>query len=626
MNPEAIKQRILTCLELAVVFMCSVAVFVSFNPIMPDMGLDPSWRYAINQAVAQKLVFGKDIIFTFGPYASIYTNVYHPVTDSLVMAAAFCLAVGYGCMLAVLMSNIGFYRKLPWIILMLGLMGSKDALFFSYALLFNICIYRICFQDKNASLSSGRFVLMGIISMPLGLLPLVKSSLALAILPSLFAAAIYLAYFKKYTAAFSILLVFIVSLMVFWIAAGQPLSAIPQFIERSSQIISGYSWAMSYTTSSLDDLVKQLAGFVFSAVLIIGFVVSGKKIVADRLLLVFSYLVFLFAAWKAGFVRHDNDHALIAGNALLIGSLSLLFIDKGKIPRVALIVACFSGFYIGGNNILNPAYSDMLAGMNVRTIDRQALRESFDKKTDDIKKRANFPRLSGRSDIYSFQQSSLIASGNPWAPRPVLQSYSSYSPVLREMDIKYMEGSNRPDNIFFKLETIDSRFPTLDAGLYLSSLMNYYSVTDVVGNNDYILLKNDPYSRQNSPLKFLRSTTYGFGDDVKLPAMKGYLYVKIILYPTRLGRLANFFLNAPPVFISVVLNDGSQKKYRIIPAMAASGFMISPLIENNKDILDLMKNNEGIFVNKAVHSLSIVSSDSGFWFWKRDFTLGFSEQ
>jgi hypothetical protein len=37
------------------------------KPVLTHIGLDPSWVYGINHAVIHKLVFGKDVIFTFGP-------------------------------------------------------------------------------------------------------------------------------------------------------------------------------------------------------------------------------------------------------------------------------------------------------------------------------------------------------------------------------------------------------------------------------------------------------------------------------------------------------------------------------------------------------------------------------
>lgn len=51
-----------------------LAVFVPLNPVMPGIGPDPSWMFAINEAVARHLRFGRDIAFTFGSYASIYSR------------------------------------------------------------------------------------------------------------------------------------------------------------------------------------------------------------------------------------------------------------------------------------------------------------------------------------------------------------------------------------------------------------------------------------------------------------------------------------------------------------------------------------------------------------------------
>ncbi len=71
------------------------AVFVPFMPLMPSSGLDSSWKFAMNQAIAQQLNIGSDVIFTFGPYASIYTMVYHPTTDHLMMLGSCLISIGY---------------------------------------------------------------------------------------------------------------------------------------------------------------------------------------------------------------------------------------------------------------------------------------------------------------------------------------------------------------------------------------------------------------------------------------------------------------------------------------------------------------------------------------------------
>nr|WP_241480456.1 hypothetical protein [Legionella norrlandica] len=51
-----------------------IAVFVPFSPKMPAPGLDASWAVGLNQAIAQGLAFGKDILFTLGPIHPFIQN------------------------------------------------------------------------------------------------------------------------------------------------------------------------------------------------------------------------------------------------------------------------------------------------------------------------------------------------------------------------------------------------------------------------------------------------------------------------------------------------------------------------------------------------------------------------
>ncbi len=77
-----------------------ISTFVPLSPKMPAPGIDPSWALGLNQAVAQGLAFGKEIIFTLGPYSSLYTKAYHPATDLMMIVGCLYLALTYwGCLL-----------------------------------------------------------------------------------------------------------------------------------------------------------------------------------------------------------------------------------------------------------------------------------------------------------------------------------------------------------------------------------------------------------------------------------------------------------------------------------------------------------------------------------------------
>src|SRR5690242_9960666 len=78
-------------LILALAFFATLFVFVPFYPVFPVFKLDSSWAYALNEAVYKNMVFGRDVIFTAGPLASVYTHIYHPATDTSMLA--ICLLV-----------------------------------------------------------------------------------------------------------------------------------------------------------------------------------------------------------------------------------------------------------------------------------------------------------------------------------------------------------------------------------------------------------------------------------------------------------------------------------------------------------------------------------------------------
>ena len=54
---------------------------------------DPSWRYMLHEGFVRNLEFGRDIIFTYGPWGFLTTRMYHPETYSLMLAVWVGIAV-----------------------------------------------------------------------------------------------------------------------------------------------------------------------------------------------------------------------------------------------------------------------------------------------------------------------------------------------------------------------------------------------------------------------------------------------------------------------------------------------------------------------------------------------------
>src|SRR6185503_13780385 len=54
--------------------------------VLPGAGLDPSWQLAGEFAAGRHLVFGRDFVFTYGPYHYLSTRLFDPATFRLVLA------------------------------------------------------------------------------------------------------------------------------------------------------------------------------------------------------------------------------------------------------------------------------------------------------------------------------------------------------------------------------------------------------------------------------------------------------------------------------------------------------------------------------------------------------------
>src|SRR5579862_5332138 len=202
------------------VTLTTLAIFVPVSPDMPDKGIDQawiaaidegraksedirqiakidlSWVFAINSAVARHLRFGRDIVFTFGPYGSIYTRSFHPATDSLMLFGSCLLGSSFAIALLYLA-----WERHPYIaivfLLFCATFTDRDALLLSYPFLLSVCAVNDTRTQKTtlpASRKWWQMLLMGLTLFGLGILPLIKGSL---ILPAALAFALVIALFVR---------------------------------------------------------------------------------------------------------------------------------------------------------------------------------------------------------------------------------------------------------------------------------------------------------------------------------------------------------------------------------------------------------------------------------------------
>lgn len=600
-----------------------ICVFVPFAPIMPAAGLDPSWIHAMNEAVARGLVFGKDVIFTLGPYASVYTKAYHPATDAMMLSGGLYLAVSYWLCLLVLMREV----RWPWVLAYCAVLATviylMDPVLFSYPLVVALACYRLQCDDARGWRAH---LLVALLFAPLGFLPLIKgSNLALVGVMALLCAL----YFgrRAWSLAVTCLVAPVASMLFFWVLAGQPLAYLPDYFSGMAPIISGYTEAMSLSGKAREIWPYLLA----SASVIVAIVLQRGLGVRPRLFLATAFALVLFLAFKSGFVRHDG-HAVIAGTTILLAALLLPLVARSRATFPVLALAVLSWVVIDAHyiktsptklaKVTGSVYGSAWRGITHRVVDADALRREFDAAVQAIRAEAGFPRLEGSTDIYSYNQSYLLASGYDWSPRPVVQSYSVFAPELAEINRQHLLGERAPENVIFRVEPIDYRLPATEDGASWPALLEHYRPTRFVG--EFLFLRRHASGARGKETRVIGRATHALGEQVMVPETDKLVYARIDIRPTLLGRLARVLAKPSRLQISLELKNGSHKRYRAIPGMLNAEFMLSPLVENAYEF-GFLYGAPQYLSGKAVKSFSVTTRGRWNWLWRDDYTVTFKQ-
>jgi hypothetical protein len=230
--------------------------------------------------------------------------------------------------------------------------------------------------------------------------------------------------------------------------------------------------------------------------------------------------------------------------------------------------------------------------------------------------------VEGTTDVYSYLQAPLLASGRLWSPRPIFQSYQAYTPELVRLNADHLRGDRAPDNIAFRVEPIDNRLPALDDGLSWPLLMRNYSLT---GNVDaFIYLKKKKSPPEDRPATEIYSGEHMLGSDVSVPETNEPVFAEIDVQPTLLGRLWTILYKPPDLQIFVSLANGRKMTYRFIRGIAKAGFVISPLVEDGNDFIALNTADRDALTTKRVKSFALSPVGGASLFWSNRYSVRLS--
>lgn len=451
-------------------------------PNFPGAGLDPSWMLTLAVASSEHFIFGKDIIFTFGPLSSVGTGCWTLDGHILSASLSFTLALSL-CFFVYKFFNKASYLVKFFLILFFFVNINAFPDFF-FCLLPSIAAL---FLIESYSESSINKLYVCLFSFIVALLLLVKSSFGLeAFLDLLLLLGFYFLKKDKKSCLVSIVS-FLLSFIFLYTASGQQISGIFYYPISVYYGVAGYNDAMS---SNYDLSITLLTSALFLVFLILYLIlINLKSFNFQGIFSVCVIALFVLVVFKHSYVRNDSGHHV---DIYLLQCFLLIYIlykiNKSTARNILLTLCVLSlltigskgyWYYFNGIQVQN-AYRTIINKIQSkeRLFQEDENIKTYENGMEAIRKSTPLPVLSGTSDIYNFNQAVLLASENKWNPRPAFQSYQAVTPYLIKLNYKHLTKQNTaPDNVFFKLETIDQRFPSLDDGLSWVALLGMYKPT-----------------------------------------------------------------------------------------------------------------------------------------------------
>jgi hypothetical protein len=602
------RWRAWTCGILAAVATWGALRFGTFEAIQSS--LDGSWVAALGEAASRGDIFGRDIIYTGGPFTTLYTRYFDSVQWPFVLAAELPIvgAMAWSC--GRLAANWPLALLLPLSILFAS---ARDSLLLALPALAALAVL------KRPGASYFFIVLAAIAA---AAIILAKFSPVLVAVVAFVAIDIELANERRAPLA---TVTFVAALVTWYAAVEDGIAYFADFIRYSLETSAGYSAAMS--VMSLGKSAFELAGFLAFA-LISGAVVvlrewqrAASGAARRPLLTVLVVGALGFTAFKDGFVRHDM-HSLIGWDAAALAAVAYAAFEEQPLLRWLTIAASLTASAMGFVDLSFKAHTgpltaitrdleqlgDNLKGVAIFARDPDGwLREQRARMRQGraaVHAALPLPPIQGSVDILPSMQSAVIAAGLDYRPRFTIQDYTTYTQALIEKNRQSWFGARAPDHILFGIVPVDNRLPALSEGPLWPDLLRFYAPARRLPT--LALLDRRPH-----PLADLLSAPRHSSGRLNRPfALSGDpTFLTLDVRYTWLGRLLTIVFKPPPVGLRLVHADGRQEEYRIIPAIARAGFVVSPEVKSADDYFALALGEDSAFAASARPTAAAVEVD-----------------
>lgn len=613
-----------------------------------DLNVDIAFQLALPYLIEQHFQFGDEIVFTYGPWGILISAFTGPtmLTHALVFRVAFAVCVFLGLCILADRSKQWRRRTVIWMgalgLLLLWTTGHRDSYFLFPSLIVAYSRWADAIgSDRNAALTRPRthdLVWIALTALA-GWAALAKFNIFIVNTVTYLLILLHDVRQRRWP---MLPLLFIVTVLLAWLAAGQRLATLPLWITRSLDLSNGYPDAMAkglFIPYGLGQVVAYYGAALFIIASALSTAVRHRwRMPAALSLLLTVFLCAVSIKHAMGGNQLEQSLALLA--AVLWFVTQLLFIEEPQrggqsaspgwrqfgAATTFMTVVCLSLAGKGSQfPIKNP--KDTLADMraNASLIESYLLGRPTDRWIEAVTKSHAFwqPRKMPHSQsIDVYPQHTAVVMGREqlrYLPRPAFLSLNSHTLSLALLNARHLEEGAAPDLVLFQVlpqgRSVNNRHPAIADGPSWPPLLSRYTLVDA--DNEFLLLE-----KRAHPLRIdrrlLLEVNLQLGEPLALPVNEKLLWAEIEVERSLVGFTIHTLYKSPHILIESHTKNGGSHVFQIVPELGKAGFLISPLVQNNVEFADLYRNTR--MFSDSVNAITVSSPEAFENFWER-FTL-----
>ncbi len=548
-------------------------------------GLDPSWQAGLYMAVHHGLDFGSQVAFTYGPLGFLkIPNVYYAGLGSLAFVYSSLLFFGFCTSLV-----WGLRRKFGAVIAVIAtFLTAAVFTLVDYAVVLAAAWCFIALGEDAPPFARRLVVVGGGVLAAVEFLAKLNPGITIVALVAITVCAMDGRRWRWNIPVFAG--TFVVSVSVLWLASGQGIDNVGDYVRASAQVVSGYSQAMGLENPELG-WEFPWAG-VAVAVLVFGALAPTRDLPwSRRAILILMLAVVVFPLYKEGFVRHEDNHATIFFSTVFAIALAVLpTLERRTVAGPAIgaiaviaVVALPSGSSISADPIDHlRTFKDevrSLVDSKRRTylteVDRALMTDTYrlDPRSLDL--------LHGHTiHVDPWEAGVAWAYNLDWQPLPVFQEYSAYTEELDRINAESAAAPDGSDRILrenvsrvdptYPHPTIDGRYPAWDPPATHVAMLCNFEALRTTGRWQVLGRVANRCGRR----RLIRSVDTRFGATVEVPKPRRRDEAVIaVIHGAAVEGLERVRTLAYRAEFRYAVIDGSRT-YRLVPGTASDGLLV----------------------------------------------------